>query len=65
MARRKTVVIDGKHMQIEESAKLSDLVPVDAASIVTNDGKLITRAEMAGATSPSDFAINLSGINKG
>jgi hypothetical protein len=66
MARpTKPVVIDGKFAVVPSEAKLADVVPPNAVSVLTDSGKLVPRSEYATTPIPDGFETNLSSINKG
>ncbi|MBL8529589.1 MAG: hypothetical protein JNL68_18065 [Burkholderiales bacterium] len=62
---RRPVIIDGTFREVTEGTSLGAIVPVDAQSVRTLDGTLITRADFARVPIPEGFETNLSAINKG
>jgi len=66
MAKRdKTVVIDGYATPVSESARITNVVPVEASQVITRDGEIIPRSHFATVPVPDAFDVYLSQINKG
>ena len=63
--REKTIVIDGYAQPVADTARITDVVPVEASEIITRDGKVIPRSHFANTPVPDGFDVYLSQINKG
>jgi hypothetical protein len=63
--REKTVVIDGYATPMSESARIADMVPVEASQVITREGEVIPRSRFATVPVPEAFDVYLSQINKG
>ena len=65
MAQRKPIVIDGAVKDVSYKSTITDLVPREVMSVVTNEGKLIPRSHFSQVPLPDGFETNLNTINKG
>ncbi len=65
MAQRKPIVIDGAVKDVSSKSTITDLVPREVMSVVTNEGKLIPRSHFSQVPLPDGFETNLNTINKG
>lgn len=63
--REKTVVIDGYAAPVLESARIADMVPVEASQVITREGEIIPRSRFATVPMPEAFDVYFSQINKG
>lgn len=64
MASRKNIQMDGESYSVPSNAKIVDVVPEEATSVVTHSGEVIPRQNFNRPV-PDGFEMNLSHINKG
>lgn len=65
MAQRKPVLIDGDYRVVSSDARLSDIAPPQAQSVLTSDGQIIDRSAFARYPVPDGFETNLTPQVKG
>lgn len=65
MARRRSIVIDGKFRTVKEGTKLSQVVSPETRSVSTTSGQIIPRAEFDRVELPDGFETNLTAQRKG
>lgn len=65
MAQRKPVLIDGDYHLVSTDARLSDVAPSQAQSVLISDGQIIDRSSFARYPVPDGFETNLTPQVKG
>ena len=65
MAQRRSVIMDGEYRVVSSDARLSDIAPAHAQSVLTSDGQIIDRSAFAQYPVPDGFETNLTRQQKG
>ncbi len=65
MAQRRPIIIDGEFHEVPSSARLSDVTRPEVESVLTSDGRVISRADFGRWPAPDGFETNLTQQVKG